>query len=332
MEGGVSDGSTIGTLMSSGGKAVADACAGLGGNFVDIERPEHLAPVVASLDGLIVSNDFYTPEVAALLATAQRLRWLQSSSTGYEHLAALGAPRHLAVTQPGPIYSEIVAEHGVALLLALARGVPRMERQRQARMWDRPAIVAEMASLKGRDLLAVGFGEIGRATARRVRPFGMTVTAWVRRPPPPEVAALADRIAMADELHASLARADAVVIGVPLVAGTRGLIDEAALAATKPGAFLINLARGPIVDEAALARALREGRLGGAGLDVFEEEPLPASSPLWDMENVIISPHLSAFGDGHGARAFGEHIRENVRRFLAGEVLLNPVEGYHDRA
>jgi phosphoglycerate dehydrogenase-like enzyme len=323
---------TIGILMSPGPDAVTEACAGLPAAFVDAGVPGDLARHLPGLDALIVSNDFYTPEVASLLEHAPRLRWLQSSSTGYENLDALGAPRRLAVTQPGPLYSEIVAEHGVAMLLALARGVLPMERQRQRRLWDRPAIVARMVSLKDRELLAVGFGEIGRGVARRVRPFGMTVAAWVRRRPLPEVAGLADRIVMADGLHAALATADAVVVGVPLVPATRRLIDAAALAAMKPGAFLINLARGPVVDEAALVVALQEGRLGGAGLDVFEEEPLPEASPLWGMDNVIVSPHLSAFGDGHGARAFGRHIRENVRRFLAGEPLLNPVDGYPDRA
>ena len=100
----------------------------------------------------------------------------------------------------------------------------------------------------------------------------------------------------------------------------------------RPTAYLINVARGPVVDEAALALALAAGRIAGAGLDVVEEEPLASASPLWASERVIISPHLSAFGDGHGNRRFGEVIRENVRRFLAGERLLNPIEGYTDTA
>lgn len=324
----------IGVLMSSGPQVVADACAGMGGfRLVAMHGPDDLAGHVGGLDALIVSNDFYTPAVADLVAnSAPRLRWLQSSSTGYEHLDELGAPRHLAVTQPGPVYSEIVAEHAVALLLALARGVLPMERHRLERRWDLPAVARTMVSLKGRELLAVGFGQIGQETARRVRPFGMRVTALVRRPPAPEAAALADRVVLRDGLHDALRGADAVVLGVPLTRDTRHLIGAAEFAVMKPTAYLINVARGPVVDEAALIDALAAGRIAGAGLDVVEEEPLSPTSPLWESERVIISPHLSAFGDGHGNRRFGEVIRENVRRFLAGERLLNPVEGYPDTA
>lgn len=324
----------IGILMSPGPRGVLDACAGLPGvRFVTVPRPDDLGAHVAGLDALIVSNDFYTPAVADLVANAApRLRWLQSSSTGYEHLDELGAPRHLAVTQPGPVYSEIVAEHAVALLLALARCVLPMERHRLERRWDLPAVARGMVSLKDRNLLAVGFGQIGQETARRVRPFGMSVTALVRRPLAPEVAALADRVVLRADLHAALREADAVVLGVPLTRDTRHLIGAPEFALMKPTAYLINVARGPVVDEAALVEALAAGRIAGAGLDVVEEEPLSPSSPLWDSERVIISPHLSAFGDGHGNRRFGEVIRENVRRFLAGERLLNPVEGYPDTA
>jgi phosphoglycerate dehydrogenase-like enzyme len=323
----------IGILMSSGPEAVEAACAGLAGaSFVGMREPGDLGRHIASLDALIVSNDFYTTEVAALVREAPRLRWLQSSSTGYEHLSELGAPPHLAVTQPGPVYSEIVAEHAMALLLALARGVLPMERHRAERHWAHAGIVDGMVSLKDRNLLAIGFGGIGQATARRARAFGMRVTAMARRSPAPEVAALADSVIGRGELADALRVADAIVLGIPLVAETRRLIGAPEFALMKPGVLLINMARGPIVDEAAMIDALREGRIAGAGLDVFEEEPLPLESPLWEMPNVIISPHLSAFGDGHGARRFGEHIRENVRRFLAGERLLNPVENYADRA
>ena len=326
-------GATIGILMSSGPEAVIDACAGLDGvRFVVIPEPEDLAGSIAGLDAVIVSNDFYTGEVAGLIAVAPRLRWLQSSSTGYEHLDALGAPRHLAVTEPGPIYSEIVAEHAVALLLALARGVLPMERFRARRRWDRHAIVPEMISLKDRTLLAVGFGRIGQETAKRVRPFGMRVTAMVRRTPSPEIAALADCLVGRDGLEAALGAADAVLLGIPLTPETRHLIGARELGLMKPGAYLLNMARGPVIDEAALAAALATRRIGGAALDVFDAEPLSETSPLWDCENAIISPHLSAFGDGHGGRAFGAVIRENIRRFLAGEILLNPVPGYPARA
>ena len=322
----------IGILMSSGPGAVITACAGLGGvRFVPILEPDDFGTHAGMLDALIVSNDFYTDDVARWVASDTRLRWLQSSSTGHEHLDERGAPRHLAVTEPGPVYSDIVAEHAVALLLALARGVLPMERLRQRRCWDRESVVPGMVALKDRTLLAIGFGRIGQETARRVRPFGMRVLAVVRRPPSPEAAALAEEFVHGDGLDGALARADAVLLGVPLTTETKHMIGARELRLMKRSAYLVNMARGPVLDEHALAEALAAGQIAGAALDVFDEEPLPASSPLWGFENVIISPHLSAFGDDHGGRAFGAVARENVRRFLAGEVLLNPIPGYRDR-
>ena len=325
---------TIGVLMSSGPQGVIDACAGVAGvRFVGIEQPDDLTPhIVGGLDAIVVSNDFYTPGVAQLIFAAPRLRWLQSSSTGYEHLSALGAPKHIAVTEPGSVYSDIVAEHAVALLLALARGVLQMERNRLESRWDLPNVAATMFSLKDRNLLLVGFGGIGQETAKRARPFGMRITAMVRRPPTAEAAKLADRFVSREQLHEALAEADAVVLGIPLVAATEKLIGAPEFAVMKRDAILINMARGPVVDEQALITALRERRIGGAGIDVVEKEPLSPDSPLWHMDRVIISPHLSAYGDGHGTRRFGAMIRENVERFVAGRTLLNPIAGYLDKA
>ncbi len=325
---------TVGVLMSSGPETAQAACAGLDGiRLVVIADPSQLAAHIGGLDGLIVSNDFYPPEAAALLRDAvPRLCWVQSSSTGFETLIENGVPDHLAFTHPGPVYSEIVAEHAVGLLLALARGVPQMERLRAARRWDRLSVVPRMFSLKDRTLLAVGFGRIGQEAAKRVRPFGMRVIAFVRRTPTPDVAALADEIANRGALHDVLTRADAILLGVPLTPETHHLIGAAEFALMRDHAVLINMARGPVVDETALIEALLSKRIGGAALDVFEKEPLPAESPLWGFDNVIISPHLSAFGDGHGARAFEAVLRENFRRFVTRKILLNPVAGYPDRA
>lgn len=140
----------VGVLMSSGPEVVLNACAGLDGvRLIGIAEPADLSIHIDTLDGLIVSNDFYPPEVAALLRDgAPRLRWLQSSSTGFEHFLERGVPSRLAFTQPGPVYSEVVAEHAVGLLLALGRGVLQMERLRARRVWDRLSVVPELFSLK----------------------------------------------------------------------------------------------------------------------------------------------------------------------------------------
>ncbi len=323
---------TIGVLMSAGPEGARLALAGMDVELVVIPLPKDLAPVMERLDVLLVSNDYYTQEVAALCHASKRLRWIQGSSTGNESILTIGAPRHIPVTSAGPIYSAVVAEHGVAMLLAFARGLLPIERQRARGEWNREAVTPRMFSLDGLRLVAVGFGGIGQHTARLVRPFGTRVTAVVRRPPPAEVAALADEVVMLADLHAALARADAVVLGVPYGPATHFLMGAAEFAAMKRGGVLINIARGNVVDQQAMIAALRGGQLGAAGLDVFDTEPLAADSPLWGMENVIISPHLSGYGNARGWTDFVAMFRGNVERFLAGKPLDNPIEGYIDRA
>jgi phosphoglycerate dehydrogenase-like enzyme len=222
-----------------------------------------------------------------------------------------------------------MAEHAVALLLALARSLPSFVDDQRAHRWrrypsERPALV----ELRGKTILILGVGAVGSALARICkRGLGMRVIGFARaRRSCPDVDAYVERAA----LPRAFAEADVVSLSLPVTPATTRIVDAAALAAMKPGAYLINVARGQLVDEAALIEALRAGRLAGAGLDAFAVEPLPPDSPLWDLENVIITPHSSAITEGLGD-AFVDFWGENLRRFAEGEPLLglvNPIAGY----
>lgn len=233
------------------------------------------------------------------LASAQKLKWIHSTAAGvsqltYPELRSSG----VLVTNPSGIFSVPMAEHTMGLLLAMARNFPDCVRHQershwgQQEIWDQPQHLTE---LNGQLLLIVGFGSIGRELARRAKAFDMRV--WGVSRSGKGDGALAERIVPARELHEVLPHADYVVIAAPETPETKHLIGTAELARMKPGARLINVARGTLVDEEALIRALMEGRLGGAALDVTGTEPLPTASPLWETPRLFITPHTSAISD-----------------------------------
>jgi phosphoglycerate dehydrogenase-like enzyme len=273
-------------------------------------------------------------------AEAPRLRWVQLHSAGAEHvqghpLLAAGVRFTTASGPAGPT----IAEYVFATLLARTRHVDRMLAWQARGSWPPdeqrwPLFVAD--ELWGKTLGVVGYGSIGRQVARVGRAFGMRVLAMQRGHDHRDRGfvlpgagdpdgSLAERFFTPERLAELLAESDVVVIALPLTAATRGLLDEAALRAMRPTAMLINVARGAIVQQAALVRALHEGWIGGAVLDVFEAEPLPPEHPLWQAPNVLLSPHVSAFGPSYDARMI-ELFGDNLRRYLAGEPLLNPVD------
>ena len=205
--------------------------------------------------------------------------------SGFDHLAPWDADR-ITVTNGAGVLAPYLAESVTGAMLALACGFPGYAEQQRARRW-RPV---PFTPLRGRTLLVAGFGHIGECVARNAKALGMRVLA-TRATPAPHPAA--DAVQGPGALAALLPEADFVSLHVRLDAATRGLLSREAIAAMKPGAYLINTSRGAVVDEAALIDALRSGHLGGAYLDVFETEPLPAESPLWSMPNVILTPHAS---------------------------------------
>lgn len=263
-------------------------------------------------------------ELATLRAALPRLRWVQSpvAGVGDQRLHEILGPE-VTLTSAAGVYADLVAEHALTLMLALYRRLPELLAQQHRGEWHR----LDTRSLTGQTLGVIGAGGIGRATARLARPFGMRTIGTSRGGAAlPEF----DEIVPSSAFLDLLARADVVVVAAPSTPETRGLIDRRALAAMRPHAILINVARGPLVVTGDLLEALREGRIGGAGLDVTDPEPLPVDHPLWRAPNTIITPHHGN-PDGASAVPAVERFCENLGRFLAGEPLIavvDAVRGY----
>ena len=250
----------------------------------------------------------------------RRLRWVHSRWAGLDGLLfpAL-AQSPVLLTNSRGVFSRTLAEFSIGAILHFAKDFARMRRQQAARRWE-PFVVEEV---HGRALGVVGYGDIGRAVARRGRALGMRILA-LRRGGAPEDE-LVDQAFPPEELLALVARADYLVLALPLTPETRGLIGAAEFAAMKPSAVLINVGRGPTVDEPALVAALQAGRIRGAALDVFTEEPLPPDNMLWGLDNVLLSPHTADRTTTWLDEAMAVFL-ENLRRFRAGEPLRNVVE------
>jgi len=274
---------------------------------------------------------------ADLLSKAPKLRWLQLSSAGVNHL--LDHPimkSDVLITTTSGIHATPIAEYVFASMLAWSRRLLKMLYYQKRREWPKGRWdVFAGQELKRATLGIVGYGSIGREVGRLGKCFGMRVVATKRcemrdtgyKLPgtgDPE-AQVPDRIYLPEQLREMLSECDFVVISLPLTPETKGFIGEEELQAMKPSAYLINISRGGIVDEPALIKALQEGWIAGAGLDVFEEEPLPSNSPLYDLNNVILSPHVAGFSPHYDERA-SDLFAENLRRYLAGEELLNLVD------
>ncbi|MCK4375671.1 MAG: D-2-hydroxyacid dehydrogenase [Candidatus Brocadiae bacterium] len=263
-----------------------------------------------------------------VLAAAPGLRWVHFLWAGLDgQLFPASLESEITITNSAGVFVIPMAEHVLALMLAFARAVHLCARRTPEQLWHaegaRASITDRMAELEGATLGILGYGGIGRAVAERARAFGMEILALRRRPAGGD--ARADQVWGPDRLPDLLARSDYLVISCALTPETRGLIGERELAAMKPNAVVINVARGAVIDEGALVAALASGRIAGAGLDVTAEEPLPQDSPLWQMDNVIITPHVS----GNSPRTWQRQmdvLRENLRRYAAGEPLLNVVD------
>jgi len=262
-------------------------------------------------------------------AWAPRLRWIQLYTAGIDKI--LNSPllhAGITVTTTSGIHGQPMTEFVFGLIFAITRKFPLMYRLQTEHSWPRDARRLTFgAEARGKTLGIVGYGRIGKEIAGAGRCFGMRVLGLKRHVGPGEEAGdgTAERIYGPAGLHAMLAECDFVVLTAPLTAETTHLIDEAALHAMKPSAWLINVARGAVVDEDILARALREKWIAGAALDAFVTEPLPPTHPFYDLDNVILTPHVAATTDRYDERALGV-FTDNLRRYLAGEPLVNVVD------
>lgn len=260
-------------------------------------------------------------------AAARQLRWIHSSAAGVGNMLFPDLVHSdVVLTNSRGVSADPIAEHVVALTLALFRKFPLAFRSQAARYWSQNDMVAAppLRHIQGARVLIIGLGSIGSACAWRFAALGAEVTG-LRRRPEQSVPAGVSHVATSDRLHQLLPQADVVVISAAQTAATRGLIGRTELALMPAHAILINVSRGKLVDEAALVSALQEARIGGAGLDVFEHEPLATESPLWRLPNVIITPHMSGFRPDHW-EAVTKLFADNLQRFDRGEPLHNVVD------
>jgi phosphoglycerate dehydrogenase-like enzyme len=270
----------------------------------------------------------FNPEICdpRLIDRAKELRWIESLSAGVENCMAVPAvrTRNLLLTNLRGVDGAVIAEHAIALALALAHGIDVFAIDTGQGIWSREhAGRTAMQALDGKTMLVVGLGGIGTEVALKAHALGMTVVATRDgdRTRPDFVS----YVGLPDELLTLAEGADVIVNAVPLTPATTGMYDAKFFAALKPTAFFINVARGKSVVTAALTSALMEKRLGGAGLDVVDPEPLPPDDPLWHAPRVILTPHISARSDLPG-EARWILARENLRRYGAGEKMLSVVD------
>jgi phosphoglycerate dehydrogenase-like enzyme len=259
---------------------------------------------------------------------AENLRWIHSPSAAvHQFMFPELIDSDIVLTNSTEVHGPVVAEHVIALIFALAKKIPQAALLQRKKIWGQEAMWNEGHHLKeiaGATLGLIGIGSIGTRVARMASALGMRVIAvreQVEKGRPEGVKAVFSP-AQISEL---LGQSDYVVVAAPLLPATTRLIDAARLAMMNPSAFLINVGRGPLVDEAALADALRARLIAGAALDVFEHEPLPPDSPLWDLDNLLITPHTAGLAEKLWDRHYAL-FSENLRRYLAHEPLLHVVD------
>ncbi len=281
-----------------------------------VMAPMDEAPAVVGDADVIFG--MYTEEI---IRAAENVRWIQTTSAGMDMLMDIPGVREgrFKLSNASGLHALQVAEHAWALTSALFRGLHVYIRNQIECEWKG----APIRDLYGATAGIVGFGGIGRRYARLASGFDMRILALdVQQPETPDYV---DALWGTEQLEELLSVSDVVFIACPCTPQTERLIDAHAFCLMKNSAFLVNTARGPIVDEAALIDALRSGEIAGAGLDVFENEPLPATSPLWQMENVIITTHSAGVSSYRPERTV-DFFCENLRRFMAGEPLLNETD------
>lgn len=300
-------------------------------------KPEKLAALEAAVPGIVIEAYPHVKEALPhvgdadaiamwgfqdaepLLQAAPKVRWVHSLSDGVERLLTPSMmTRPIVLTNSHGVHDRAVSEHAMALLLSWFHRIPEAVRHQDAHEWKRP----RGDILYKKHLLLAGFGGIGRAIAERARVFGMTVTA-VKRTRSDEL--FADKVYSTEEIMTALPEADVVIAALPATKETENFFDADKFAAMKKGALFINIARASVVDEKALITALEEGRLAGAALDVFSKEPLPAESPLWDMKNVIMTPHIASMTPDFWDRLL-DLLKENLTAFTVGQPMRNVVD------
>jgi phosphoglycerate dehydrogenase-like enzyme len=261
------------------------------------------------------------------IIAARNLRWIHSPAAAVHQLMFPELIHsEIVLTNAREVHGPVVAEHVIALIFALAKKIPGSVQLQQKHVWGQQLLWDELPRVRevaGATLGLVGVGSIGRSVVRSAKALGMRVVA--AREHPEKGSEGADVIVGPADINELLRQADYVVLAAPVTDSTKAIANAERLALMKPGACLINVGRGPLVDESALAAALRDTKIGGAALDVFPKEPLAADSPLWDLPNLLITPHTAALTDKLWERHYSL-FSANLRRYLAGQPLLAVVD------
>ncbi|MEV5776757.1 NAD(P)-dependent oxidoreductase [Streptomyces antimycoticus] len=287
-----------------------------GADVVVVDTLPALLEALPEVDALVLSDCPVSEAVEIgrqLDSPDSRVRWMHFITAGREKFLKAGIPSGIRVTDPGGAIAPTVAEHALALLLALGRQLPACAISTSRSEWDR-SMAAGARSIEGQSLLVIGYGHVGQQVARRAAAFGARITVVTRTPRYDDVV---DDIRPLSALEETLSTADAIVITIALTEQTRHLMGAKQFAAVKPGALLVNVARGDVIDQSALASALHAGRIAAAGLDVTEPEPLPMGDPLWDAPNLLVSSHFAGAGSALSAERLARGVVAHAARFVA---------------
>jgi phosphoglycerate dehydrogenase-like enzyme len=290
-------------------------------NIIVSDDPAELRRRAADADA-ILSLDFAGKKLGPMLPFATRARWIHHFGTGVDTvLTPEVLANSLPLTNGRGVFRVPLGEWTVAAMLFFSYDLRRVIRQQEAGMWQ----PFDSGMLQGKTLGIIGYGGIGSAAAERARPFGMKIVALRRRAALFANDPLLDGTFAPERINDLMAASDYVLVAAPLTPETRGMVGAAQIAAMKPTGVIINVGRGPVIDQAALQTALESGKIRGAALDVFEVEPLPAGHAFYKMQNVLVSPHTADRVEDFHALAYPAFF-ENFRRFEAGEPFLNLVD------
>lgn len=289
--------------------------------FARVGALAELARALPASDVLVISNPGFLPDVAqAVREQGAKLKWIQFTSVGLDTAIASGLPEGVAITNVRGLRTGVIAGHAITLMLGWMRGLHSFPAHRRGHVWARDEMTRQVKTAEGKTLVIVGMGDIGRDCARKAKAFDMRVIGVSRAG---QAGGHFDEVVTRDRLHEVLPRADVLLLSLPLEADTRHMIGAQQIALLKPSALIVNIARGGLIDEEALVAALTARRIAGAAMDVVETEPLPPESPLWDLDNVLFTPHVAGHSDGTSKQALADLIADNLRRFAGGQPLRN---------
>lgn len=288
------------------------------------DSEDELRRLIAEADVMVTSNRVYVPGPAKIIRDdGKRLKWIQFTTSGIDKAVASGLPDGIPVTNAAGFHANKVAEHAFSLLLAVARRHRDAGAARPKRAWVRDEISPVILTLEKATMVIVGLGSIGQSIARKAKAFDMRVIGISRSTDP---LANVDEVRPRERLIETMREADVVAMAATYDESTHHILNAQAIAALKPNAIIVNIARGLLIDEPAMIAALQANRIYGAGLDVMAVEPLPDDSPLWDMANVVMTPHTAGSG-GDKIDPIVNIIADNLKLFRAGKPLNKLVHG-----